>query len=68
MAQIFYGISQDELHDGSQPTISGTTTSKNVEIAITTGVTGLKLQEVLDCIEKCKQRIISERGTNHVYR
>ena len=68
MAQHFFGISQEELHTGAQPTIGTSTTSKDVEIAITDSVTGLTLNEIVACIEKIKERIISERGTNHVYR
>lgn len=68
MAQAFYGISAVELEDGAQPAIGTSTTSKDVEIAITGAVTGLTLKQIDECIERCRQRILSERGTNHVYR
>ena len=68
MAQAFYGISAVDLYSGAQPAIGTSTTSKDVEIAITGGVTGLTLAEIDECISVIRRRILSEAGTNHVYR
>lgn len=57
MADHFYGINLGGGFDPSGVTVGTSTGSKNVEVRITDGVTGINKTEVLKALEAIEARI-----------